>query len=218
MHPEDRVLVGVLKRKKDFRMAQEQGWYRIPQGNAPKGIYAEYIALFFSRAFGDQNGGIHYYARRTGLELATRRDLLPDEPRHKHADAVYHKLTFPALKAKVPPILNDPPRRFSFIYTTWDRFIDAETISDLYSEADHFVDRVFNALQDAGYRPRRAWEAEGHYPRQAAQVSVLCEHGEVVVTPGKDYVNENHMIDLLERIQRDIQAKGGPRLLPTALD
>ncbi|MFP4323102.1 MAG: hypothetical protein ACLFTK_11670 [Anaerolineales bacterium] len=219
MHPEDRVLVGVIKRKKDFQMAQEQGWYRIPQGNASKGIHAEYIAFFFSRAFGEHNGAIHYYARRTGLELATRRDLLPDEPYHKHAEAIYHKLTFRELKAKVPPIRNEPQRRFSFIYTTWDRFIQAETINDLYSEADHFVDRVFYALHDAGYRPSRLWEAEGGYGAHAAQVRILCEDGEVVFSPeDTPLATENDLAQILERIKHDIQAKGGPRLLHTSLD
>ena len=80
MFADDRVLVGVIKRKKDFEIAQGQSWYRIPQSQLPRGLNAEYIAFFLSgKTFRDRSGSIAYFARITGLELARRRDLLPDE-------------------------------------------------------------------------------------------------------------------------------------------
>lgn len=220
MHPEDRVLVGVINRKKDFLIAQEQHWYRIPYGKAPKGIHAEYIAFFFSSAFGELNGSIHYYARKTGLELATRAELLPEESDHPRAAEVYHKLQFRELQAKVPPILNTSKRRLSFIYTTWDRFVHATTIDDLYSEADHLVDRVFYALEDAGYRPMRRWEAELGYPTQAAQVRVLCQNGEVVASTFlSDGIPITHDLDTsLHLIKQQVAELGGPRLLPLPVE
>ena len=77
MYPEDRVLVAVINRARDLDCARHEHWYRVPYLQAPTGIYAEYVAFFLSRAFKEQNGGIHYYARRTGVELVRRRDLLP---------------------------------------------------------------------------------------------------------------------------------------------
>lgn len=215
MHPEDRVLVGVINRKKDFTIAREQGWYRIPEGKAPKGIDSHYIAFFFSRAFGNQNGGIHYFARATGIELATRAQLLPDEAEHKRALQRYHVIKFGALRAKAPPILNNDGRRFAFIYTTWDRFIHAKTLSDLYSEADHLVDRIFYTLKEAGYHPQRRWEAEAGYPGQGAQVRILCENGDVVASSlGDEGIPLQDDLELtLAQIKREIIAKGGPALL-----
>lgn len=223
MHPEDRVLVGVMKRKKDFQIALEQKWYRIPQSQASRGIYMEYIALFFGgRAFGDLNGGIHYYARRTGHELATRVQLLPDEPDHKHAHDPYYKIQFRELQAKVPPILNSRKRRFAFIYTTWDRFISATDIDDLYSQADHLVDRVFNALKDAGYRPQRTWElaAVNEYPAQTPTVRVLCEKGEVIASVYGDegIPIEGSLDHTVQKIKQEIEKQGGPIMISTPLD
>ncbi len=152
MYPEDRVLVGVINRKRDFEKLQVEHWYRVPQGQAEQGIYAEYIAFFFSRAFGELNGGIHFYARRTGIELVRRCDLLPEESTHPRAQALYYKVQVGELRCKTPPILNRGHRAISFIYTTWDRFVAAHDLADLYAEADGFVDRGFYALDRHGVR------------------------------------------------------------------
>ncbi len=146
MYADDRVLVGVVKRAKDFEIARRNHWYRIPEGQLPRGLNAEYIALFLSgRSFEDWGGSVAFFARITGLELARRRDLLPDETRR--ADEVYYKLQFRDLVQKDPPIRNQPARPISFIRTTWDRFISAEFVSDLYLKSDFYVDRVYHALR-----------------------------------------------------------------------
>lgn len=147
MYADDRVLVGVLNRKKDFEIARRQHWYRIPERQLPRGLNAEYVAFFLSgKVFGPQSGAIAYFARVTGLELARRADLLPGED--KRAADVYFKLQFRKLVEKDPPIPNAPARSISFIRTTWDRFISAETIADLYSDRDFYVDRVYHALRN----------------------------------------------------------------------
>lgn len=184
MYPEDRVLVGVINRKRDFDMAQTQHWYRVPQGQAAQGIYAEYVAFFFSRAFGELNGGIHYYARRTGLELVRRRDLLPDEPAHPRAEALYHKLQFGELRRKDPPILNADRRVVAFIHTTWDRFSQARDLAGLYSDADAFVDRVFHALERQGVRAERRWETASRSGSTGATLVIRCADGMVVASTG----------------------------------
>ena len=147
MYADDRVLVGVLNRKKDFEIARQQNWYRIPHRQLPRGLNAEYIAFFLSgKPFRDQSGTIAYFARITGLELARRRDLLPGEA--QRADGIYYKVQFRDLVQKDPPIENYPVRSISFIRTTWDRFICADSIGDLYSASEFYVDRVYHALRN----------------------------------------------------------------------
>ena len=104
MYADDRVLVGVVKRKRDYEIARQDLWYRIPQAQMPDGINAEYLALFLSRGgFGDQGGMIAAFARITGYELARRADLLPGESRR--ADQVYYRIQFRRLIEKNPPIV-----------------------------------------------------------------------------------------------------------------
>ncbi len=225
MYPEDRVLVGVINRQRDFDKAQYEHWYRVPHGKAPQGIHAEYIAFFFSRAFKAMNGGIHYYARRTGVELVRRRDLLPAEASHPRADALYHKLQLGELRRKEPPILNADRRVVTFIHTTWDRFSQAETLADLYSDADRFVDRVFYALERSGVRSERVWEAE--HAGDGAEIRVLCEDGIVLAST---LPRDEHTIPLTissssEAVQVSVAAileairqHGGPSMLDLPLE
>jgi hypothetical protein len=222
VYPEDRVLVGVINRKRDLDKAQYEHWYRVPQGQAPKGIHAEYVALFLSRAFGKLNGGIHYYARRTGIELARRRDLLPEEPHHPHVDHWYHKLQFEELLLKDPPVLNPTRRSVGFIYTTWDRFVQARKLADLYSDADAYVDRVFHALQQSGIRSDRIWEAEHVSEDGGAQLWVVCQDGIVIAStaPSQEQVIALPVTDTSEALRSSVETileairqYGGPLMI-----
>jgi hypothetical protein len=145
--PEDRVLVGVVNRRRDLRAALDEGWYRVPVDRFQRPFDFEVLALFLARAFGQRNGAIHFYARILGVELARRRDLLPDEPDHPRADRLYFRVALGEVYVKHPPVRNSTGRRLSFVLTTWDRFQAAECIADLYRSGPPFVDRTFYALR-----------------------------------------------------------------------
>ena len=157
MHPEDRVLVAVMNRPQDFEIARNQGWYRVPEARAGRGAFFEYVAFYFTAAFGERKWAIHYYARRLGHELATRRELLPHEPDHPRASDAYYKLQLGPLQRREPPIVSRRWRRVTFIHTTWDRFEAAQEINDLYVEGDEFVDRLYHALRESGLDPEREY-------------------------------------------------------------
>ena len=221
MFQEDRVLVGVINRKRDLAIAQAEGWYRIPQRRMPRGVNAEYVAFFLSRAFKEQNGGVYYYAERKGLELAYRKDLLPKEADHPRADEAYYKVQIGDLIEKQPPILNPTRRTISFIYTTWDRFVHAELISDLYSQDDYFVDRIYHALRDKGVYSDRIWGAE--YQGGAPELRILCEKGTVSASTaqadGKFFLDPGQSQDkLLAKILDHIAAQGGPVFVNIPMD
>jgi hypothetical protein len=217
MYPDDRVLVGVVDRKRDLDRARNEHWYRIPQSKVPRGVYAEYIALFLSssaaRAFG--RSGVYYYGERRGLELVHRIDMLPDEPNHKRAQEVYYKVQLGDLEQRAIPITNPTNRPISFIYTTWDRFTQAQHIADLYSKNDYYVDRIYHALRDARIRPDRFWETEERETGLPAQVRILCERGTVIASTQQgddvDVFLDDRVPDdeILRQIQARIQSKGG---------
>ena len=216
MLPEDSVLVGVINRRRDLVYAQDQHWYRIPQERMPRGITADYVAFFLSRNFGSRNGAIHFYAELKGLELQYRRDLLPDEADHPRADARYYRLALSDLRRKEPPVVNDTKRTITFIYTTWDRFIPAKTIADLYSDSDRFVDRLFYALQARGIDATRTWDAQHRNDDFAPGLRILCENGARVIASahpvnGTIYLDQSKTEDsILQGILMQIARNGGP--------
>jgi hypothetical protein len=221
MFPEDRVLVGVINRKRDLVYARDEHWYRIPQRVMPKGVHAEYMAFFLSKAFGEQNGAVHYFSERTGVELAYRKDLLPvkkDDPRAKD---VYYQVKLAPLRDKVPPITNPTRRPITFVYTTWDRFFHAKTISDLYTKEDYFVDRVYHALRNKGVAPERIWAAE--YKHAPAALKILCQGGTVTASTergsGDFYLDDLHEHDeILAGIMKRIDELDGPAYLTLPSD
>jgi hypothetical protein len=141
MYPEDTVLVVYVPRPEDFERIRQEGWYRIPQRHAPKTFLATYFAFYFGRHFGEEKWAIHYYARRLGHELVSRRVLLPQEPDHPRADELYYKVQLGPLQSLKRPIPSLRWRRITFIQTTWDRFQDAREINDLLVEGGSYVER-----------------------------------------------------------------------------
>lgn len=228
MYPEDRVLVGVINRKRDLDYARFDHWYRIPQVRFPKGIHTEYLAFYLSRSFAEQNGSIAYYARRTGHELVRRRDLIPEQVNHRRANNLYYKVQLGELREKLPPVLNPTRRPVVFILTTWDRFVVAEAVKDLYSLADHFVDRVQFALQQGGLRPDRIWEAEQISDDGGAQLHIVCQEGEVIATTAAKppegrlhlpvEVEAQSIPELIAQIRVRVAALGGPLIASTPLE
>lgn len=219
--PEDRVLVGVINRKKDLRMVLNEHWYRIPRARAPMGIDAEILAFYISGGLKEKNGGIHYYTRRTGYELVRRRDLLPKEAAHPRADELYYKMTFGEVFEKIPPILNPTGRAVSFVFTTWDRFINANTLADLYGKADWFVERVVHVLNTLGIQPERRWQDEDPSQR-IAELRIRCQQGIVSATTGEgaDGVlsllpgeTEEDVNASVQAIQQAVATLGGPILV-----
>jgi hypothetical protein len=181
MYPEDRVLVAVMGRRKDFEIARDQGWYRVPEERAPRGVFFEYVAFYFTAAFAEQKWAVHYYARCLGHELVTRRDLLPDEPDHRRAAEPYYKIQLGPLQMREPPVASRRWRRVTFIHTTWDRFQAAEEINDLFVEGDEFVDRLYHALREANLAPERHYPLREGNVKYAANLAMICRDGVLAV-------------------------------------
>jgi hypothetical protein len=181
MYPEDRVLVAVMSRPQDFEIARDQGWYRVPERKAGRGLYFEYVAFYFTAAFGEEKWTIHYYAPCLGHELVTRRDMLPDEPDHSRAGELYYKLQLGPLQKREPAIISHRWRRVTFIYTTWDRFQAAKEINDLYAQGGEYVDRLYHALRDAGLAPERHYPVREQCQEYIAGLALPCREGVLTV-------------------------------------
>ena len=182
MHPEDRVLVAVLNNRRDFDRVVDQGWYRIPAKYAPPTTgNSEYLAFYFTKAFGEERWAIHWYAPLRGHELLRRRDLLPDEPDHPRANAVYYKLQLGPLIELEFPIYSLRWRRITFIETSYDRFTAAEEINDLYASG---ADGLFVTLKEEGFWPEREFEIREGDAVYTVDLAVPCRKGTVAIAMG----------------------------------
>lgn len=227
MHPEDRVLVAVMSQPRDFEIARDQGWYRVPEDRSPRGAHFEYVAFYFTASFGDLAWAVHYYARRLGHELVTRRELLPAEPDHPRAADPYLKLQLGPLVRREPPIVSQRWRRISFIHSTWDRFQAAQEINDLFAEGDEFVDRLYHALREGGLTPERCYPLREAGVEYVADLAVPCREGVLSLgvagagaepLPGTWVVSPEQLAadaeGCLTSIRAEVQRRGGLRPVP----
>ncbi len=129
--PTSLVLVAVMTDPRDLEIARLFGWYRIPLRTAPKVIAVDYLAFYQTKAFKDQKWCIQYIARVKGHELGTRGELLRDEADHPRAKEEYYKIQIGPLEELPNPIYAEKWRRITFLYTTGEYLLAAETVNDL---------------------------------------------------------------------------------------
>ncbi|MDY7079057.1 MAG: hypothetical protein SXV54_19250 [Chloroflexota bacterium] len=182
-HSSDRVLVAIMNNQRDFEIARDEGWYRIPQKHAPPSTTeAAALAFYFTKAFGEgEKWSIRWYAPVRGHELVRRRDLLPNEPNHPRADEAYYKLQLGPLMQLELAINSLSWRRITFIESTWDRFIAAEEINDLYASG---ADGLFVTLKDEGFWPEREFEIREGTAEYVVDLAIPCREGTVTIAMG----------------------------------
>lgn len=129
--PASLVLVAVMTEPRDLEIARLFGWYRIPLRTAPKVIAVDYLAFYQTKAFKEQRWRIQYIAQVRGHELTTRGELLRDESDHPRTREEYYKVQIGQLEELPNTILAHKWRRITFLYTTGEYLLNAETVNDL---------------------------------------------------------------------------------------
>ena len=185
MLPESSVLIAVMNHLRDLEHARDEHWYRIPVRSAPKFFPPDYLALYFTKPFGEDAFSIRWYAQVRGHELVARRDLLPDEPDHPRAGQRYYKLQLGKLVELPHPIPSRNLRRITFILTNGKRLNEAWEINDLFL-GPREQDLLWRALKEARLQAERNYvfrEANAVY---RVDFAVICREGTVGVTCGDE--------------------------------
>lgn len=136
LKPTDLVLVAFLPSPRDLEIARLLGWYRIPLRTAPKVVAVDYLAFYQPSSFGERGGQIVYIAEVRGHELTTRGELLKDEADHPRAKEEYYKIQIGGLEKLKEPISADRWKRVTFLYTTGEYLLRANTLNDLVVDGD----------------------------------------------------------------------------------
>jgi len=132
----DLVLVCLLPTPRDMEIARLLGWYRIPLRTAPKVVSVDYLAFYQPGSFAERGGQIEFVAPVRGHELASRAELLKDEADHPRAKEEYFKVQVGPLERLSRPIVAEKWRRLTFLYTTGEYVLSANTLNDLVVQSD----------------------------------------------------------------------------------
>ncbi len=178
MNPDSSVLVSVITKPHDLDIAREQHWYRIPQKSAPKFFPPDFVAFYCTKSFGGDAYSVRWYAQVRGHELLKRRDLIPDQIDHPHADQPYYKLQLGPLLELPHAIPSKNWRRLTFVLTTGDRLFSAWEINDLIlGPREH--DLMWRALKDAGITAERGYAIREEHTRYNVDLAIPCAKGTI---------------------------------------
>lgn len=136
LNPTDLILVCLLPTPRDLEIARLLGWYRIPLRSAPKVVAVDQLAFYQPAAFGEHGGRIEYIAKVNGHQLTTRAELLRDESDHARAKEEYYKIQLGALEKLPQTITAEKWRRITFLYSTGEYLLKAQTLNDLVVNGD----------------------------------------------------------------------------------
>jgi hypothetical protein len=175
------ALVVVVNRPADLLRAMDKKWYRIPLRHAPVRLAAEYLAFYQTGAFAQaERWLVRWLAPTRGYFLATRRDLIPEEPHHPHADDPYFRVSLGEFLTLPQPIPSRRLRRITFIPTTLGRLQRAQEINDLWIRSSA-QERLWEAMKLAGLDAECEFPLRDDLPQCTADFALFCERGRLAV-------------------------------------
>jgi hypothetical protein len=175
------VLVVVMNDLDDLARARDAGWYRIPFDRAPRRVAADFLAFYQTAAFPpEERWTVRWMAPVRGYRLATRRELIPEEPAHPRAEQPYYKVTLGELAPLPRPVPSRRLRRITFISTTLARLLDAQEINDLWIKSSA-QERLWAALKQTDVEAERQYPLREALPQYVADFAVFCRDGRIAV-------------------------------------
>ncbi len=135
----EELLVGIINRISDFEIIRDKHWYRIPVDVADNRLKKrwppKWIAFYQSGVLRNNPFLISHYAEIKSIVKVQRNELFSNEPYNQNSNKIYYKLVFEKLDTLPRPILSRRWRRIIFIQTTYEKFLNAVEINDLFDES-----------------------------------------------------------------------------------
>lgn len=175
-HPGE-LLVAIINEPRDFHYAGDEHWYRIPVGSVAAFLKDRWpprrLAFYQTKIFAEEAYSIRYFADVTGIRLATRRDLFPNEPDGIKSAKSYYRLELGPLQQLPEPIFSRRARRITFIPSTWDKFTSAVEINDLY-HGSPLEDQLWAALKRRNIPAEREEYLSAGNQNYALDFAIYC--------------------------------------------
>ena len=183
------VLVAIVNNIRDFDIVQNQNWYRIPVYSVKKWLKKRWpplwIAFYQTKVFGDEACSVSYYAQVQDIRIVRRGQLFPNDTPDKKSDHKYYQLILGQLQKLPKPILSQRWRRIVFIPTTWQKFINAIEINDLFDESP-LENRLWAELKRHNIPAERQQFIIVKQQNYALDFAIYCASGSINVETDGD--------------------------------
>lgn len=188
------VLVSIMNDPCDFAIARDDHWYRIPKDSVDKWLARswppKWVAFYQTKVFGKESYSVTYYAKVLDIKEVPRRELFTQHKRGKDPEKIYAKLILGPLQQLPQPIFSRRFRRVVFIPTTWEKFLDAFEINDLYDESP-LEDKLWAAFKRLEICAERQEFFEVDSEFVALDFAIYCVDGKLNVETDGDTWHAN---------------------------
>ena len=206
------MLVAIMNNPVDFAIARDQHWYRIPISSVNKWLKNRWppgwLAFYQTKIFGHEAYAINYYAKVVNIQLADRWQLFPNELPNKKTNQRYYQLFIETLQQLPKPIFSRRWRRITFIPTTWEKFIRAIEINDLYDDSP-LEDRLWAEFKRLQIQAERQEFVTINRKSYALDFAIYCAKGKIDVETNGDTWHANPKKAALDnRRNNALESKG----------
>lgn len=129
---EHEVLIGTVKSEEQLRISLEDGFYHIPEAVVPQEMMpVQYVALYLPEHLkkDPQGGCIPYYGEVSSIEVVPR-ERIPVFP-IRNGELQYYKINVKEWKRLPQKIRRNCGSVYTKAFTTLQKLLDAQTLSDL---------------------------------------------------------------------------------------
>ena len=206
--PRGEALVVIMRDLADWRIVQQQSWYRVPVQNAPRRWPPSWLAFYQTKIFGDYAYSIRWYAAVRLIRRVTRRELFPDEFPNAKSDSLYYQIFLHPLELLPRPIVSLRSRRIVFIPTTQAKLLTAEEINDLYDDSP-LEDDLWQQMKELHLRAERQYDIAAAGDNYRLDFALFCANGNIdVETDGDAYHITREQAPQDNRRNNALAAKG----------
>jgi hypothetical protein len=194
MTSQHEVLIAIINNKQDFAIIRERHWYRIPVSIVNKRLKnrwpPQWLAFYQTKIFGEEAFAVNYFAQIVRIEKVYRWQLFPGETKNEKSNKQYYQLLLGEINKRPVPILSRRWRRIIFIPTTWNKFINALEINDLFDDSP-LEDHLWSAFKTNEIPDERQEYITIKERNYALDFAIYCDSGNIDVETDGDTWHAN---------------------------
>ncbi len=188
------VLVALINKPLDYAILREKLWYRIPVSSVEKWLKGKWppkwIAFYQTKAFNQEAYSVSYFGRVVEIRNVFRWQLFPDEPRDEKSERKYYQVILSSVEILPKSIISRRWRRIVFIPTTWEKFLHAIEINDLYNESN-LEDQLWLELKRFQIFAERQEYITVNRHNYFLDFAIYCAKGRIDVETDGDFWHAN---------------------------
>jgi len=206
MENECDVLVAIMNNQRDFSIARDNNWYRVPVKSSEKWLSnicpPKWIAFYQTKAFGKKEHSINFYAKITSIKKVFGKDILIERKDTSKRNKLYYQIFFEPLIELKNPIFSRRWRRIVFIPTTMAKLQSAYEINDLY-HGSPLEDKLWVELKREKIRADRQEYVEVNNESYFLDFAIYCKLGKLDVETDGDKWHHNSKVAKKDNVRNN---------------